>query len=233
MKIATRITCLLLGALGLFCVALSIHFGMDEARFDRTALPAEGTISRIQIIPNYGDDPDTRKVYITYEAGGQAYEVLSRYSNNSMREGQAINIQYDPANPSDMRIDGVVFLPVLFGVMGGIFLLALLVLTQIAGQGQRRMDGLRARGHELYADICEVSPDPSQANGEKIPYVVTVQCSSADGGTTYQFQSEALWFDPRPIIAEYRIKQLPVYVDLDRAIDYSIDLSAITKHADA
>lgn len=227
-----RFSYVLIAAVGLAFIALGIRAGIDRVQFSSIAGTAQGIISRIREYYKPGHDDLWRDVYVTYTVNGQSYESLSNHSTNGMREGQEITVRYDPSDPSTIRTDTLPTLA-LFLCGFGVFTLGLLAIAiKATGDGKRRKKRLRINARSLYADIHRVSRDRSLMVSGQTPYVIVVRFAAPDDEeTVYELPSEHIWFDPRPILTQYEIKNLPVYFDRKKPMNSDIDISEITKHA--
>lgn len=147
-KIYTRFAFLLVFLLGGGMVVLGVRAGVERAQFNRIAKTTKGRISSINSHrePEWwrnGYDSRTkqgggivREVYIAYTVNGQQYESRANYSHSSMREGQMVEVRYDPAKPDVIRNDSKPTLAIFLCGFGAFTWLLLAIALQVTGEGR-------------------------------------------------------------------------------------------------
>lgn len=75
-----------------------------KKEFMRTAVPVEAYISEIIKIKGSDDDDVTYRVYADYSVDNTAYSQQLDYYDGNMREGDTVNIYYNPYNPSEISV---------------------------------------------------------------------------------------------------------------------------------
>jgi len=117
---------LVFGGVGLLLTALALFFWLRTRAFLGTAQKAQGTV--IQMV--YSSDSEGgggySPVYTFRTMNGQVVEVTDRMSSNppQFKEGQIIDVLYDPDNPNKARINkwfNLYFVPILLGFLGLVF----------------------------------------------------------------------------------------------------------------
>lgn len=83
----------------------------------------------------------------------------------------------------------------------------------------RRSAWLRQHGRRVLADVAEVRRNSLVRFFWRCPWVIVCHISTPDG-RFYRFESEELWFDPRPALQTRR--QLPVLVDPNAPFRYLV-----------
>jgi len=77
---------------------------------------------------------------------------------------------------------------------------------------------MAAWGYPIMADVVKVRINSSVMEDGKWPYVIDARCSH--GGTTYNFTSNVIWFDPTP----YLKNKIQVFVDQRNYKKYYVDI---------
>lgn len=121
-----QILLLVFGVLGLIFGGVGAVIAVSVANERARMTTTEGGI--VDLLPERDSDGDTlyRPVFRFMTAGGQAYEVKSDMRSNppSFELEQRVPVRYDPANPSQAKLDTVFenwFLPGLFCLFGVVF----------------------------------------------------------------------------------------------------------------
>ena len=90
---------------------------------------AEAVIIDIKIYHDRSDNSESHSVMVEYIVDGEIYRGLLEYYSSSMREGQYVNVYYDPEDPSHTMTNPVfaslimLILILAFGGVGGGFLI--------------------------------------------------------------------------------------------------------------
>lgn len=94
---------------GLALLAIGIFIKFNSGKFYKSAIKTEATIVSIEDSRDYNSTSHKydklHDVYISYytEDGEYFENQLLPYYTNSMREGQIIEVYYNPENPEDVR----------------------------------------------------------------------------------------------------------------------------------
>ena len=121
----TIIFSLVFGAVGFILVALAVFFWLRTRAFLETAQKAQGTVIRL-VYSSDSDGGGYSPVYTFRTMSGQVIEVTDNMSSNppQFKEGQIIDVLYDPDDPSRARINkwfNLYFAPLLLGFLGLVF----------------------------------------------------------------------------------------------------------------
>lgn len=111
---------------GLLLVAIGIFIWIRTRVFLSTAQEVKGTVVRMVYSHNSDGGGGYSPVYQFRTMEGQTIEVADGLSSNPpmFREGQVIDVLYDPSNPQKARIKkwlSLYFVSVLLGGMGLVF----------------------------------------------------------------------------------------------------------------
>lgn len=114
------------GGVGLLLAALAIFFWLRTRTFLETAQKAKGTVIRLVYSSDSDGGGGYSPVYTFRTISGQVIEVTDRLSSNphQFKEGQIIDVLYDPENPNRARINkwfNLYFVPMLLGFLGLVF----------------------------------------------------------------------------------------------------------------
>jgi hypothetical protein len=109
--------------LGLFVLGLTFYFWSDTQSFLAKAVPTTGTVLQME----ESDDGGTYAPVVGFQTlTGQKIEYHSNTSTNppAYRVGDKVNVLYDPAKSSNVRINDFIslwLLVLILGIMGSIF----------------------------------------------------------------------------------------------------------------
>ena len=116
-------------AASIFCIVM----GFKNVGYQKSYLPVSGEITRIYRVDDGGDDYHF-DVFVKYTVDGKEYESLLGEYSSSFREGAAIELKYDPADPVNVITAGGTSSTVLFA-MGAVGILCALGLGLRAIRG--------------------------------------------------------------------------------------------------
>jgi len=107
-------------------------FFFDTRNFLQFATQTTGTVVDLQSSRDSEGDTMYTPVFEYQDGTGTTHKIISSWSSNppSHLEGDAVDVLYDPANPSDARLDGYLSLwlgPIICGVLA-LFLLLFAML---------------------------------------------------------------------------------------------------------
>ena len=114
------------GGVGFILTALALFFLVRTRSFLGIAQKAQGTVIRMVYSPDSDGGGGYSPVYTFRTMSGQVIEVTDRLSTNppQFKEGQIIDVLYDPDNPNSARINkwfNLYFVPMLLGFLGLVF----------------------------------------------------------------------------------------------------------------
>ena len=124
-RLSALLMALVFFAAGVFLIVL----GFQNSKQQKTFTETTAVITRIEREPRAGSDREyDYHVFVKYTVGGKEYEnELGEYSS-SFKEGAAISIKYDPANPNNIIAAAGTFRTVMF-IMGTVAIISSLVLA--------------------------------------------------------------------------------------------------------
>lgn len=122
----TLIMGLVFGFVGFILAALALFFWLRTRTFLGTAQKAQGTVIRMVYSSDSEGGGGYSPVYTFRTMSGQVIEVADNISSNppQFKEGQIIDVLYDPENPNKARINkwfNLYFVPLLLGFLGLVF----------------------------------------------------------------------------------------------------------------
>lgn len=110
------VVCLIMG---LLVMGIGVFLGISEKKFQEKALTTTAVIADIDIhtTRKKGKTKKDYDVYVEYTVDGRQYRSELNVHKSSMREGDKIEVFYDPDNPKDARVksDGI---NIIFAVAG-------------------------------------------------------------------------------------------------------------------
>lgn len=114
------------GGVGFILAALALFFWFRTRAFLDNAQKAQGTVIRMVYSPNSEGGGGYSPVYTFRTMSGQVIEKTDSMSSNppQFKEGQTIDVLYDPDNPHKARINkwfNLYFVPMLLGFLGLVF----------------------------------------------------------------------------------------------------------------
>ncbi|MEV0616422.1 DUF3592 domain-containing protein [Nonomuraea sp. NPDC050404] len=198
------------GLIGLVLLGVGIVLAASTATFLASAQRADGTVVAMteRTTTTRGSGGQARSStswYPTVEftIDGRRYSFQSSTGTNppSYREGDGVEVAYDPGNPSDARIAAFwsAFLaPLIVGGLGVVFTPIGTVLFVKGRRIARLRAWLRERGQEVWAEIEHVGRDFSVRVNNRHPYVVHATWQDTRTGRTYTAASDHLRDDPGP-----------------------------------
>lgn len=194
---------------------------MNYAAWKRNALPVTAVVTDSV----YRSESDTRYI-IAYDVDGVTYDGALNYSDSSLYTGRKVEIYVNPDNPREFRTNAANIVAIVFGAIGGSFLIPAVVLCWAALRGRGREKRMKAYGMEIVAEIMEVQPTALSINNRRT-YAIYCRWKNPQDDTMYIFRSAALTLDPTVILQERAITALPVWVDRHNYHKYWVDLSAV------
>lgn len=218
MERAFRILMLVFGLIGVVFMAIGGIAGVEHVLFAERAERVEGIIE----VASY----DTLLVAYTY--GGEDYRVRLSYESDGFYPGREVTLLVDPAAPEQARLDALPLLTLVFCIIGGAFLLVLLILAILLWRSKSRRNRLLGLGHQVTAQIIDVEINRNTRVNGRSPYVIVCQWTDPDDdGVTYLFRSAGLWFNPEPLLRERGITELSVYLDPYNKKHYHVNLEPV------
>lgn len=213
---------------GLTFLIVGILVYSKEMNFKENGVEHTAVIYDIQI--HYDSDGDREHdVYIEYDIEDQTYRRPLNFYISSMNIGDEITIYYNPLNPMEIvSSSSSIFLLLVFGLLGGIFLLIGLIMLGVSIKKQTSKNALLASGTRVYADITDIDLNTSYSVNGRHPYVINCRWTNPASGITYLFKSGNLWFNPDFLIEEHHIISLSVYLNMEKPKKYYIDISELT-----
>ena len=114
------------------------------------------------------------------------------------------------------------------GILGGVLVLAGIVVALLGFKGINKNKQLIASGIKMDCEITGVLMDRSISVNGQHPHMVQCSWLNNRDGVTYHFSSEHIWYDPSRVITECSIQTLPVYYDPQDLSKYYVLLDALT-----
>lgn len=202
--------------IGLIFMLAGILISSHSAKFYETAKPAEATI--IDFKRTSSDDSPT--VVVQYNAGGKRNVSNLGYYASSMHIGDRLTIYYQPGNPLNISCKEGDNLMLLFIPMGFIFFTIGAAYFLYKVFSARRKEWLLKHGDRIMAEIGEITLNTSLHMNGQHPYVLHCYYKAPDG-TTYDFNSPALWRRRHEIPDKGKV---PVYVADRNYKKYVVDV---------
>ncbi len=187
---------------GLALLAAGGFAHVSASRFRETAQPATAVITDIVTTRSGGRSGGTsHDVYVRYEVAGKQYNEKLPAHWSGMREGQEVEILYNPDNPSeiDSKNGGRVLALIFLGV-GAVLALLGGFLTRRELKKRLRIRRLLASGRAVHADVLGIYEDDSitlKSRGRKThPYRILCAWTNPDDGERREFESDPVWQHP-------------------------------------
>lgn len=213
----------LMGVLG---IVMGVLTGISENKFQESALTTTAIITDIDVryYRSNGKNKKDRDVFVEYEVEGQKYRNELNIYKSSMREGQRIEVFYDPENPGDSRIasGGVSIIIVIMGIIFLTFGTGFIVLY-IKNKMKRK--NLLSNGICVTGTIIDVVPDMSVRINQQHPYKAEVEFIDSITGERYLYSSDSVM---NKSIHSMVGATVNVYVNPQDKSSYYVDLESAT-----
>lgn len=189
------------------------------------------TVGVITQISSYKDSEDARKynVYVSYNINGEEYESKLNGYSSSFYEGKEIDIYYDKDNPNEIGAKSLDLLCLIFPAIGMIFVIIGLIGLVIKIKKKKLEKFLRENGEVVYANYIETVLNTKYRVNGRYPYNIVCDWNNPRDGKKYIFKSNNIWVNPENIILERDIKIFPVYINLENAKQYFVDVECLTE----
>ncbi|MDR5769106.1 MULTISPECIES: DUF3592 domain-containing protein [unclassified Caballeronia] len=151
------------------------------------------------------------------------------YGSPAYSPGDAVTVLYNPAMPEAAMIDSTaerMMTPLMLGGMGGIFALVGGALLTFALRRRRQRSWLAKYGTRVQARLERVELDPSTSINGRNPWCLEAQWQHPATNKLYIFESDSIWFDPRPYIQR---NVVDVVINIDNPKQYVVDTSFLPK----
>jgi hypothetical protein len=161
----------------------------------------------------------------------QTFEESTSTSPPAYRLGEAVEVLYDPSDPTDARLRGLFSLwggSLILGGIGAVFALVGGGMLLSRRAARRSAEDLRLRGRRVQARFQAVERNGALRVNGRSPWRITCQWVDPATGLLHVFRSENLWFDPTDHI---RTSELTVFVDPRNPKRHHVDLSFLPKLA--
>jgi Protein of unknown function (DUF3592). len=214
---------------GALFIAVGIFFYKKDADFKNNSVETMGIITKI--VSSYDSDGDSsHNVYVEFSVQGEKYSGEINYYSSGMYEGKDIVIYYNPDNPNDFRGEGATIGTLVFSIIGGVFLVVGIIFIAIVVRKNKKIKRVMSYNYRINATIINVSMNTSVMINGRHPYILESNCMSPADGKLYNFRSEDLWQDVTPILQQFNIKTIPVYVNPQNYAEYVVDVSQIKQY---
>lgn len=201
-----------------FC---SVMFSLYYLRAD--GIRTEGEVVEMTYSDKGGGSPT---VSFVTESGESVTQNPGMYTNPpEYAVGDPVTLWYDPENPKDMVIGGAdtwvvpLITGIFFLVFGGIGFGGL--FNQFFTQ--KRRTWLWQHGSPIDVPFTEVRYNTSLKVNGASPFLIVGQWHDKSTNKVYTYESDNLWFDPSPFVAEGRL--LRVMIDPANPARYVMDTS--------
>lgn len=217
---------------GLLMVAGAGALGLRARAFVARAAPADGTV--VELVPSRSGKSTSwypRVAFVT--ADGRRVEFRSSAGSNppAHAPGDPVRVLYDPAKPSEARIDRALDVwgaPGFLAAFGALFASIGGAMLTWGAARRRRAEWLRRNGTRVDATFQRVEPNESFSVNGRHPFRIVAQWLDPARNEVHVFHSENLWFDPTEYVAEGTI---PVFVERGNPRRYVMDVSFLPRLA--
>lgn len=225
--------------IGLGMLAGSVASYRSTQDFIAGSAMTMGTVVELERDVSRDSDGNRSVVYhpvVRYSVnGGREYRFRSNTGSNppAYRQGEEVEVLYQPTNPGDARINGFFALwggSVILGVLGLAFT-GMPAATFFFSIRRRRMtERLKAGGKPVLAMITGVARNRGLKVNGRSPFRISTQWENPATGKLHVFQSDNLWFDPSEYLPE--AGSVTVFIDADKPSRYWMDTRFLPELAD-
>ncbi len=208
-----RILALVLCLVGVIFFAVGFVGGMVYDRFLQSAEAVPGEVAAVDW------SRSTTTVRFT-PAGGESMQATCDVFTGTLHVGDEVTVYYDPLDPSHVKLDVLRVLWLIFQGLGGVFIVASMIVQCCGKAGESRRALLLETGLEVTAHITDVKINRSISVCNYYPYRIHASYTD-ENGEKHRFHSPDLWRDPSEDI---RSDTVTVRVDGDRWNHYAMDL---------
>jgi hypothetical protein len=232
-----RIIQIIFLGVGLLFLLVGIGLFVHTRHFVATAQHAGGTVVSLELVTSNlrsrSSSPTWAPRVQFATPDGQTHEFVSTSSSNppSYGRGEHVGVLFDPARPEIARIDSFFSLwgaPLIFTVLGGVFVLIMGVVMLALRRGAARNATLLRTGTRIEARFQSVEQNTSMTVNGRHPYRILTQWQDPQSSRLYLFESGNLWFDPISFIQQ---ETIPVYIEAGNPKHYCMDISFLPKPA--
>lgn len=194
--------------------------------FVNTAWTADGVV--VDLLPVDSDGSTLYKPLVRFVTDRGQEVVFSTNSSSNppgFSVGEKVEVFYQPANPTEAKINTVFQLwggPLIIGGLGSIFFAIGFAMIMFAVVGKRRAAYLKENGARVDAKLNEIALNESLSVNGRHPFQIIAQWREPETGKVYVFRSGNLWFDPTDYIDRERIS---VFIEKGNPKKYLVDLS--------
>ncbi len=225
-NIALWIIGIIFSVIGCIFLIIGIVSGISTSQFMETAVPTE---ARINAIERYRDRDGDRHydVYVTYTVDDITYEdQYLGYHSKGMREGDVVEIYYDPENPIDIVSgSGTFLLTYVFVGIGGVFFVVVLVSLISMVKNNASAKKLKQNGRKVDLPIARIEVNynvsVNSIPGHKVVCANTIAMSGEP--TEYESKNVFKFLDESMLVGKY----VSVYVDRENPNKYFVDVNSI------
>lgn len=209
----------------IFCVvflSVSIYSTVSTYKFYTNAEVTTATIENINRNRNIREAADSSTyTQVTYSIDGKDYNTVINEYRLGWYVGEELSVLYDTEDPSNIRINSLVFLhPILFGCFGIILLSISYGIKVYLKKTLERKKLLLVEGRKVYATIigCKVKSN-IRDNGQH-PFRAEAMEEDVFTGEITHYISQDIYQDPPDLLG----KQVLVYVNPKKPKEYYMAL---------
>lgn len=210
--------------IGVIMVIASVCTFVGAKRFEANAEKTTAVITEIdRYTTGSGDDRTTHyDVYVEYRVDRQVYNGILNTYTSSMYEGKEIEVMYDPAKPTDVRVKDYIA-PIILAIMGLVFggVGGGMFFANVAASGKRKR--LLENGDRVTGTITNVITVMNVRINNRHPYKAEVEVNDPFTGEKYLYSSKQVLDDIYYMVGS----TVDVYVDRDDKSKYYVDLDSV------
>lgn len=217
--------------IGIIFLFVGMKIFVAQTDFKNNAKESNAVITNIE---TYTDSEGYTEynVMVRYEVDGKIYdEELNSYSSD-MYVGKTLTIYYNQNNPTEISYTDMEFAFLVFPILGLIFtLIGGGIFVKLIIDNKKRKRLLNSK-FIIQAKIIDFVINGSISVNGKHPYMLVASTISPYDGNTYVFNSDSVWNDLNPIIKQYNITTVPVYVNPQNYKEYYLDIDIFNQYLD-
>lgn len=182
--------------------------------------PIEATI--VDFARHRSGDKSSTLTVVEYSADGQKYENFLNSYSSTWSVGDSITVYYNPENPEQITFDIPIFMFIVFGTMGIVFI----IVGSVFAVKERKLNNKKKRllesGLTVTATVIDFEINTRISVNHRNPYIIVVEYD--DGVKKHRFRSENVWEN---VTSDCIGETVKVYYEPNNMNNYYVDTAGL------